>query len=288
LSCSIIIPVYNEEEKVLDTISEILEALAKSSINEHEIIVVDDGSTDNTARILQESKLPICLVSHEQNKGYGASLKSGIRKSRYDIIAITDADGTYPVNEIPRLYNEMPDCDMVVGARTGEKVKIPLARRPAKWFLAKLANYLSETKIPDMNSGLRLFRKGDVLRLFSILPSGFSFTTTLTLAMLTNDMHVKFLPINYLKRKGKSKIRPIRDTLNFIRLIVRTILYFNPLKVFVPIAMVLFFLSLGIFLYSAFALERILDTTVVILFVAGLQMLSIGMIAEIIDKRSKL
>jgi glycosyltransferase involved in cell wall biosynthesis len=288
LSCSIVIPVYNEEKKILDTLNEIQEAFAKSSIAEYEIIVVDDGSTDDTARISKESRLPVCLVSHEQNKGYGASLKSGIRKSRYETIAITDADGTYPVKEIPRFYSEMADCDMVVGARTGKQVKIPLVRRPAKWLLAKLANYLAETKIPDMNSGLRLFKKSDVLRLFSILPNGFSFTTTLTLAMLTNDMHVKFLPINYMKRKGKSKIRPIRDTLNFVRLIVRTILYFNPLKVFVPIAMMLFLLSLGIFLYSAFALERILDTTVSILFVAGLQMLSIGMIAEIIDKRNKL
>ena len=288
MSCSIIIPVYNEEKNIISTVNEIQEVFAASSIKEYEVIVVDDGSTDNTARVLKESHLHVLLVSHEQNKGYGASLKTGIRKSKYDIIAITDADGTYPVKEIPKLYREMSDCDMAVGARTGKKVKIPLVRRPAKWLLAKLANYLAETKIPDMNSGLRLFRKNDALRLFSILPNGFSFTTTLTLAMLTNDMQVKFLPINYMKRKGKSKIRPLRDTLNFVRLIVRTILYFNPLKVFVPIALLLFLLSLGIFLYSAFALDRILDTTVSILFVAGLHMLSIGMIADIIDKRNKL
>jgi glycosyltransferase involved in cell wall biosynthesis len=228
------------------------------------------------------------LVSHELNKGYGAALKSGIRKSKYDIIAITDADGTYPIDEIPKLYEQMKDCDMVVGARTGKKVKIPLMRRPAKWFLARLANYLAEYRIPDLNSGLRLFRKGDVTRLFGILPKGFSFTTTLTLAMLTNDMQVKFIPIDYMQRKGKSKIRPIRDTLNFIQLIVRTVLYFNPLKIFVPMALLLFLLSLGIFLYSTFAMERILDTTVSILFVASVQMLSIGMIADIIDKRNKL
>ena len=131
------------------------------------------------------------------------------------------------------------------------------------------------------------FLKG-VLRLYGILPKGFSFTTTLTLAMLTNDMQVKFIPIDYMKRKGKSKIRPIRDTLNFIQLIIRTVLYFNPLKIFVPISLLLLLLSLGVFFYSALAMDRILDTTVAILFVAALQMISIGMIADIIDKRNRL
>jgi len=257
-------------------------------VGDYEIIVVDDGSTDDTPNILDRCSMEFQWVRHEQNRGYGASLKSGIRKSRYDIIAITDADGTYPVKDIPKLYGEMTDCDMVVGARTGKKAKIPWLRKPAKWFLAKLANYLSETKIPDLNSGLRLFRKDYVMHIFGILPKGFSFTTTLTLAMLTSDMNVKFIPIEYMKRTGKSKIRPIRDTLNFIQLILRTILYFNPMKVFVPIAFFLFFSSFFIFFFSAFALGRILDTTVSILFVAGIHMLSIGMIADIIDRRTKL
>lgn len=288
MSLSVIIPVYNEEHNIINTLKEVHEVLKKSPIKEYEIIAVDDGSTDNTTRVLKESDVNFLLITHQQNKGYGAALKFGIRKSKYNIIAITDADATYPIKDIPELYNEIHDCDMVVGARTGKNVKIPLIRRPAKWLLAKLANYLAEYKIPDLNSGLRLFRKNDITRLFGILPKGFSFTTTLTLAMLTNDMQVKFIPIDYHKRKGKSKIKPIRDTLNFIQLIVRTVLYFNPLKVFVPITLFLFLLSLGVFLYSAFALDRILDTTVSILFVAALQMLSIGMIADIIDKRNKL
>ena len=288
MSISVIIPVYNEETHIENTITEIHETLKNSSIKDYEIIVVDDGSTDNTPEILKKSTLDFQLFRHEQNKGYGSSLKCGIRRSKHEIIAITDADGTYPVQDIPKLYNEISDCDMVVGARTKKKVKIPLIRRPAKWLLAKLANYLAETKIPDLNSGLRLFRKTDALRLWGILPKGFSFTTTLTLAMLTNDMQVKFIPIDYMRRKGKSKIRPIRDTLNFIQLIVRTVLYFNPLKVFVPIAVLLFLGSLGTFFYSLLAMDRILDTTVAILFVASLQMLSIGMIADIIDKREKL
>ncbi|MGE5342402.1 MAG: glycosyltransferase family 2 protein [Candidatus Omnitrophota bacterium] len=289
MSLSVVIPVYNEEKYIERTIAEIQSVLSNSQI-EYEIIIVNDGSTDNTGNILKESRLASAfhLVTHDHNLGYGASLKSGIRNSRYDYIAITDADGTYPIDDIPKLYAEIATCDMVVGARTGEKVHIPLMRRPAKWLLRKLANYLTSYKIPDLNSGLRIFRKDQVLKFFGILPRGFSFTTTITLAMMTNDLQVKFIPIDYMKRSGKSKIRPIRDTLLFTQLIIRTILYFNPLKVFLPVSLFLFMASAGVFVYTACFAPRILDTTVAILFLAGLQMLSIGMIADIIDKKNRL
>lgn len=288
MSISVIIPVYNEAEYIENTIAEVHEILKAHSFQLYEVIVVDDGSHDETVQILENSKLDFQLIVHEQNRGYGAALKSGIRKSKNEIICITDADGTYPIKDIPRLYEHMKDYDMVVGARTGEDVNIPWVRRPAKWFLRKLANYLTEFKIPDLNSGLRLFRKKDAQHFMGILPKGFSFTTTITLAMLTNDMRIKYVPIDYMRRKGKSKIKPIRDTLNFIQLILRTVLYFNPLKVFVPIAFLFFLASAGVLVYSAFFLEKILDATVVVLFVAFIQMLSIGMIADIIDKRGKL
>lgn len=288
MGLSVIIPVYNEADSILETIHRLHDVLVNSTVGEYEIIVVNDGSTDQTLAVLEKNNLGFRLISHNQNRGYGAALKTGIRQSQYDIIGITDADGTYPLEELPKLFEAMKSCDMAVGARTGEKVRIPWGRRPAKWVLARLANYLAETRIPDLNSGLRVFRKNDALRFFSILPKGFSFTTTITLAMLTNDMRVDFFPVNYMKRKGKSKIRPLRDTLNFVQLIVRTILYFNPLKVFVPVALFFLMCSLGIFLYSALAMDRILDTTVSIFFVAAVQMLSIGMIADIIDKKNKL
>lgn len=290
MSLSVVIPVYNEEDIIEETIAEVHKVLSESNISEFEIVVVDDGSKDNTAQILKQSRYASLfqLVIHERNIGYGAALKSGIRRAKYEYIAITDADGTYPIKDIPKLYSYMPDYDMVVGARTGEKVNIPFVRKPAKWFLHKLANYLTASYIPDLNSGLRIFRKKDAVRLFGILPRGFSFTTTITLAMLTNDMHVKFIPINYLKRTGKSKIKPIRDTILFIQLIIRTVLYFNPLKVFLPLSLLFFFLSAGVLFYTAFFTPRILDATVSILFLAGLQTLSIGMIADIIDKKSKL
>ncbi len=286
MSLSIIVPVYNEEKNIKKTITKIDTILKKSDLKNYEIIIVNDGSTDNTNKTLKQSKINFNLIEHERNMGYGASIKSGIKKSKYNIIAITDADGTYPIEKIPEMYNKIKNYDMVVGSRTGKSVKIPFIRKPAKWFIGKLANYLAGFKIPDINSGLRLFKKEDALRFFKILPNGFSFTTTITLAMLTNDMQIKYIPINYMKRKGKSKIRPIRDTLNFIQLIIRTVMYFNPLKIFVPVSLILLLISLIVFIYSYLALPKILDTTVSILFISSVQILAIGMLADMINKRN--
>ena len=286
MSLSIIVPVYNEEKNIKKTIYKIDSILKKSDLKNYEIIVINDGSTDNTDQTLKQSKISFNLIEHEQNMGYGASIKSGIQKSKYEVIAITDADGTYPIEKIPEMYENFKDYDMVVGSRTGKSVKIPFIRKPAKWFIGKLANYLAGFKIPDINSGLRLFKKEDALRFFKVLPNGFSFTTTITLAMLTNDMQIKYIPINYMKRKGKSKIRPIRDTLNFIQLIIRTVMYFNPLKIFVPVSFILLLISLIVFMYSYLALPKILDTTVAILFISSIQILAIGMLADMINKRN--
>lgn len=286
MSLSIIVPVYNEEKNIKKTIYKIDTILKKSDLKNYEIIIVDDGSTDHTNQTLKQSNINFNLIEHERNMGYGASIKSGIIKSKYNVIAITDADCTYPVEKIPEMYKQIKDYDMVVGSRTGKSVKIPFIRKPAKWFIGKLANYLAGFKIPDINSGLRIFKKEHVLRFFKILPNGFSFTTTITLAMLTNDMQIKYIPINYMKRKGKSKIRPIRDTLNFIQLIIRTVMYFNPLRIFVPVSLILLLISLIVFIYSYLALPKILDTTVAILFISSIQILAIGMLADMINKRN--
>jgi hypothetical protein len=174
---------------------------------------------------------------------------------------------------------------MIVGARTGDLVQIPLLRRFPKWVLNKVANYLTGVKIPDINSGLRIMKKEDVEHFIKILPDGFSFTTTITLAMLTNDMSVCFLPINYYHRKGKSKIRPFYDTLNFLQLIIRTCLYFNPLKVFIPFSGLLVVLSFSVLLFSSIFLERAMDVTFGIIMMTAVVVLAIGMLADLIDKR---
>ena len=276
---TIVVPAYNEE----NGIREVLEQF-RSLDPDYEILVVDDGSTDRTSEIVAESGFKV--IRHRVNRGYGASLKTGIRAAQGERIVITDADGTYPNERIPELVGLLEDYHMVVGARTGDKVHIPLIRRPAKKALNILANYLSETEIPDLNSGLRAFRKEDALRFFDILPSGFSFTTTITLSMHVNDLFVLYVPIDYHERKGSSKIRPIHDTLNFIALIVRTVMYFRPLKIFLPIAGFLFLLGVGVLAYSYFYTPKIMDASVSIIFMSAFQMAAIGLLADLIDKRS--
>ena len=279
---SIVIPVYNEKKGIQKTIEEIRNFATKDV---YEIIVVDDGSTDDTYLSIPAGEVK--LIRHPENRGYGASLKTGISNARSECIVITDADGTYPNERIPELVAmfEKGNFDMVVGARVGKNVKIPLIRRPAKWFISKLANYLTNTKIPDINSGLRVMKKDVVKKYLNILPDGFSFTSTITLAMLTNGYKVKYVPIDYFERKGKSKIRPIYDTLNFIQLIIRTVLYFNPLKVFVPLSLSLVLLAFLVLLGSWVLTGKAMDVTFGVVLMTSVMVLVIGMLADLIDKR---
>lgn len=281
---SLIIPAYNEENGIRGVIEEIKTNL--SSIDcPLEIIVVDDGSSDGTGEVIRGIG-GILSLCHEVNKGYGAAIKTGIRAASHRFVGITDADGTYPSARIPDLLSAMEkdELEMVVGARTGDNVRIPLLRKPAKWTLSKIANYLAREKIPDLNSGLRIFRKNTAIRFFNILPDQFSFTTTITLAMFMNGYRVRFIPIDYHQRVGKSKIRPIYDTLNFLQLIVRTILYFDPLRIFLPLS--LLFIIGGLLLVG----HRIIfgfgfGVTSVVMIVAGVQLMALGMLADLINKR---
>jgi len=285
-SVSIIIPAYNEEKAILDVIRGMDESLRPTN-DCYEIIIVNDGSTDNTKGVLEENRLNIKLINHERNIGYGAALKTGIRNSQHECIVITDADGTYPNVRIPDLVHTLKkgDFDMVVGERRGKNARIPLIRKPAKWFINKLANYLSATMIPDLNSGLRVMKREAVEKFMHILPGGFSFTATITLAMLTNGYSVKYIPIDYFKREGKSKIRPIQDTLNFIELIIRTVLYFNPLKIFVPLSLFLVLLAFLVLFGSWLLFGRVFDVTFGVILMTAVMVMAIGMLADLIDKR---
>jgi glycosyltransferase involved in cell wall biosynthesis len=283
VNCSILIPAFNEAEGI----AEVLRAL-REHVPGAEIVVIDDGSTDGTAEAVREAGgEAVRLVRHEENRGYGAALKTGIRNARSDLIVIVDADGTYPVERIPDLVAMAEEADMVVGARTAKGAAIPLVRRPAKWALRKLANYLARRRIPDLNSGLRVMRRTALEPFLGLLPDGFSFTTTITLAMLVNGYRVRFEPIDYRPRRGRSKIRPIRDTANFIQLILRTVVYFEPLRVFGPVSALLFLASLGTLLVGWLGFGTILDGTIVALFLAGLQFLGIGLVADLVNQRLK-
>jgi glycosyltransferase involved in cell wall biosynthesis len=285
---TLLVPAFNEE----NGIEGVLRRLAALDLGvQTEVLVVDDGSTDGTGERLEQLKGELSalrVLRHDVNRGYGASLKTGFLDARTEVVVITDADGTYPEDRIAELIACVDDgADMAVGARTGKQVKIPLLRRPAKAALRWLASYLGGVRIPDLNSGLRAIRRDVVLRYQGILPEGFSFTTTITLACLTNHHRVDYVSINYAARTGRSKIRPIRDTLGFTGLIIRTVLYFNPLKVFYPVAAVIAVGLAGSLYYDLFVKQNLMDKTV-LLFVALVQVLSIGLIADLIEKKSRM
>lgn len=284
---TVIVPAFNEQSAVAATLDDLVKNL-KATQRPFEILVVNDGSDDQTGDVLDsyDTSARIRVLHNAQNRGYGWSLKRAVLKARYELIAITDADGTYPNARMGELIDAMEDHDMVVGARTGAKIAIPLIRRPAKWCLTQLAAYLTGTYIPDLNSGLRVMKKTLIKRFIKLLPDGFSFTTTITLALLTHGYDVKFVPINYGKRIGKSSIRPIHDTLNFINLIVRTVMYFKPLKIFAPISAMLMLAALTVAAGSKILLGQVADVTSVTLAMASIQTLAIGLLADLIEKRS--
>ena len=275
---SIIIPAYNKERAIATQIEAVKNVLNTNNIT-HELIVVDDGSTDNTAKEAKRSD--ICLIHHPENRGYGAALKTGINAAKNETIVIIDADVTYPAEAIPSLLTKTREYDMVVGARIGSNVHIPFIRKPAKWFLQKLAGYLAGRPIPDLNSGLRVMKKPIIETFYSILPSGFSFTTTITLAFLCNDYSVYYLPIEYKKRVGDSKIRPVH-AYYFLLLILRTIVYFNPLKVFLPLGGILFTAGLVKFIYDIFLNN--LSESAILGFLGGIIIWAIGLLSDQIAK----
>ena len=288
---TLVVPAYNEERGIAG----VVERLAGLDLGvPMELLIVNDGSTDATRELLHELEERYeCLrvIDHPINRGYGAALKTGFAAAAHDVVVITDADGTYPEDRIAQLLEHIDaGAEMVVGARTGDDVNVPLIRRPAKAALRALASYLAGTKIPDLNSGLRAFRRELVLTYRPILPDGFSFTTTITLASLTNAHHVEYVSIDYAAREGRSKIRPIRDTLGFTALIIRPVLYFNPLKVFYPLTAALMLLLAGLLYYDFFLVEGApnLGDKSVLVFVAVVQVLTVGLLADLIEKKSRL
>jgi len=271
---SVVIPAYNEGAHVADQVRAVQATMATSGW-EYEIIVVDDGSRDQTAT--EADATGARVLRRAMNRGYGAALKVGIRRARYDWILITDADGTYPVESIPDLLARAEHNAMVVGARLGKSVHIPLIRRPPKWFLNRLASYLAGQRLPDINSGLRLMRKSLVERYEYLLPDGFSFTTTITLAAACNGHPFEYVPINYHARLGESKIRA-RHAYDFTLLILRIIVVFNPLKVFIPVGALLAALGLAKFGYDV--TKDNLSESAVLGLIGALIVWAVGLLAD--------
>lgn len=271
---SVVIPAYNEAAHVADQIREV-ETVLKRTGWQYEILVVDDGSTDETANAAATTGVRV--LRRATNRGYGAALKLGIEAAAFDWILITDADGTYPVSAIPDMLHQGEHHAMVVGARTGSSVKVPLARRPAKWFLRWLASYLARQHLPDINSGLRLMRRSLVERYRHLLPDGFSFTTTITLAAACNGHPMAYLPIDYHARLGESKIRP-RHAYDFTLLTLRTIVFFNPLRVFIPLGGALALAGIAKFIYDV--TQDNLSESAILALLAALIVWSVGLLAD--------
>ena len=272
---TVVIPAYNEAAHVAGQVSSV-DAVMRTSGWDYEIIVVDDGSTDGTAEAATTAGLSR-VVRRQQNRGYGAALKLGVRLAAHDWILITDADGTYPVEAIPTLLAEAVENSMVVGSRTGAVVQVPLVRRPAKWFLNRLASYLAGRHLPDINSGLRLMRKSLINRYEHLLPDGFSFTTTITLSAACNAHPLTYIPIDYHARLGESKIRP-RHAYDFTMLILRTIIFFNPLKVFLPLGAVMAVTALAKLAYDI--TQDNLSETAVLGLLGALIVWAVGLLAD--------
>jgi glycosyltransferase involved in cell wall biosynthesis len=278
MSLSIVIPAYNEEGAVKETIEEVREAMDPLGVP-YEIIVIDDGSEDRTLEIARETGVKV--DTNQVNTGYGASLKRGIKHAQYEYVAIIDADGTYPPRYLPEMLAMCRDQDMVVGDRGAAMKNVPWIRKPAKWVLNTFASFLAERKLNDLNSGLRVFRKSELVPFIPLLPQKFSFTTTITLCMSCNGKRMIYTPIEYGKRVGKSKIRPV-DFINFLILVLRMTVLFNPLRVFIPMGLALMTLGAVKFVYDIW-MDNLSETTI-FAFLSALIIWSLGLIADMISR----
>ncbi len=283
---SIVIPVYNEEAAIagdLDLVKKTMDALGQP----YEVVVVDDGCTDRTVEIVS-GRPWVRLLHHERNRGTGAARTTGLKAASGDVVVMTDGDGTYPNQDIPRLLEKLEQCDMVIGARRQERGSLKWLRAPTKWFIRRLASYLTETEIPDLNSGLRAFRKDVALKYLHILPNTHSWVSTITIAFLSHGHAVRFVPIDYYKRKGRSKFHPLKDTYNYLTLVVRSVMYFNPLKVFLPLSLLLLTGGAIKLVRDLIVFNLHVPTSTVLIMLTGVQVGAMGLLADLIVKRSVL
>ncbi|HUF31905.1 MAG TPA: glycosyltransferase family 2 protein [Acidimicrobiales bacterium] len=285
LDVTVVLPVYNEKGHLRDEVARIRAALDASPYS-YEIVVVDDGSDDGSSEQLLELE-GIRLIRFAQNRGSGSARKAGTRAARGRVVVWTDADMTYPNDEIPRIVKELEGYDQVVGARTSEQGTAKVFRIPAKWLIRKLASFLAETKIPDLNSGLRAFRADVARQYLHLLPPGFSCVTTITMAFLANGYSVKYVDIDYAPRAGKSKFHWWKDTKRYVTQVIRLILSYNPLKIFLPIGLALAAFGIGKLGFDFVTKDfRVATNTLVILF-AAFQVLAIGLLADLVVRLDK-
>jgi polyisoprenyl-phosphate glycosyltransferase len=287
LYVTIVLPCHNEEGHVIAEVERICAAMDSSGYT-YELVAYDDASTDGTLARLREAapRFPRLRIVHfRRNGGSGTVRRIGTHQAQGEIVVWTDADMSYPNDRIPEfvaLLEKDPYVDQVVGARTSEEGSHKLLRVPAKWLIRKLAEVLTNTEIPDLNSGLRAFRRQVALPYLRLLPPGFSCVTTITIAFMSNQHDVQYVPIDYSKRAGKSKFRFIRDAYRYILQVLRMVMYFNPLKVLMPVA--LFLLALGVAkgIYDQTVHPFLFAVNTVLIFVSGLITATLALLADLI------
>ncbi|MEA3358825.1 MAG: glycosyltransferase family 2 protein [Thermodesulfobacteriota bacterium] len=265
---SIIIPAFNEEKAIGNVVKSI-----HSNFPESEIIVVNDGSTDNTVGEIEAST--VIVLHHDHNCGYGASLKTGARNATRDYVLFCDGDGQHSVEDIRRLIIKCDGYDLVIGARNSLSHQ-PFLRRPGKFVMKKFAELLAGTKIPDLNSGLRIFKRDTLMHYLHLMPNGFSFSTTSTFAIMKANRKYKYIPIMVKNRIGKSTVNQLKHGPQSLLLILRLAVLFEPLKVFLTVSGILFVLSITSFVFDLCSTGGIADTTVllsigtIVIFMSGL------------------
>jgi glycosyltransferase involved in cell wall biosynthesis len=284
IQLSVILPAFNERQAIEQVLSEVVEALAEANLHA-EVLVVDDASTDGTAdaaaRFAAECwQVPVRVVRCPIRRGAGAARKVGIRQARGDVVVMLDADGSYPAHAMLELLRWFPAYDQVNGARRSEQGTLPWLRRPAKWAIRMLACYLSGHRIPDLNTGFKAFKREAMLRWLWVVPDGFSCVTTMTLAFLTNGLAVKYVPVDYRPRIGRSKFHPIKDTAAYLATVLRMVLYFRPLRVFLPAAGLLVLLGLARSVWNRCTTGSMQESDVVIM-TAGIVTCMMGLLAEV-------
>lgn len=282
MDVSVVLPVHNEVGHLKDEVERISAAFDASG-HSYEIIVVDDASDDGSLELARTLD-GIRLIELPVNRGSGFARRIGSQMARGDVVVWTDVDMTYPNDRMPELVAALGPYDQVVGARTSEQGTHRWARVPAKWFIRRLASYLVNEPIPDLNSGFRAFRRPVLLQYLHLLPNGFSCVTTITLAFMANSYLVRYVPIEYRERAGRSKFHWRRDTARYLLQVVRMVMTFNPLRVFLPVGGLLLLVALGKVAFDIVDKDWRITSNAIILVIVSLQVLATGLLADLVAR----
>lgn len=278
---SFIVPVFNEEMGIVNSLERLIKTLTEINLP-YEVIVINDGSTDNTKSLVAQF-VKVKIFNHPVNIGYGNALKLGIRKARYNWVGIVDADGSYPIEDLPKFINEMQNgFDMVIGVRANMRERDKLVKRMFRWAYRTILKLVVKGNIDDANSGFRVFNREMASGFLPFLCGTFSFTTSLTILAMGNYFFIKQIPIQYHPRVGNSKVRHVRDSIHTLQYIVQGITFFNPIKFFMILSVCMIFLvCIPAMVFAVFHMHT-LSLYYMIFGTAVTLLLAIGVLGDIV------